>query len=304
MSTGLSGNGSTAAHRVQFYESDAEIVERLSNFVLDGLREGAAVVIATQEHRRMFEQDLAARGVDAAKLQERGRLILLDATGTLRRFYQDDVLDPVAFEKIIGGLIDSLESTGGRVYAYGEMVAVLWDAGEVNVALELEELWNDLGESREFDLLCGYPARAATAGRDAIERVCASHSHVDGEPAAGDSATRRFQPELAAAADVRRFVDSTLVDWGADDRIDDVRLVASELVTNAVRHAGSELTVTLSRGAGRLRVAVADGGTELPHVVSAKATAASGRGLKLVQAVSADWGCERRADGKVVWADV
>jgi anti-sigma regulatory factor (Ser/Thr protein kinase) len=99
-------------------------------------------------------------------------------------------------------------------------------------------------------------------------------------------------------------VDATLMGWGAEERIDDVRLVASELVTNAVRHVGSELTVTLSQAAGRLRVAVADAGTECPSVVSAAATAASGRGLKLVQAVSADWGCECQSNGKIVWADV
>jgi anti-sigma regulatory factor (Ser/Thr protein kinase) len=305
MSTGLSGNGSVAAHRVQFYESDDVLIERLRRYVLDGLRDGAVIIVATATHRRMLEQALAGEDLDVAHLQATGRLAMLDAAGTLHRFYQDDVLDPTAFDEIIGGLIDDAASAGGGVHAYGEMVAVLWDAGEVNAALELEDLWNRLGESRQFVLLCGYPTRAAQAGDHAIEKVCAAHTHVDGE--AADTQTgvsRRFEPTLAAAADVRRFVDSTLADWNATEQVDDVRLVASELVTNAVRHVGSDVTVTLSRPAGRVRVAVADTSTSCPSVVAADPRAASGRGLKLVQAVSAEWGCEARPDGKIVWADV
>lgn len=305
MGTGLSGNGSATAHRVQFYETDAEIVERLTSFVLDGLRDGAVITVADAGHRLKLEQALADRGVDVDEAQASGRLTMLDAAATLSRFYQDGALDADTFDQVIGGLIDRVAAAGAAVHVYGEMVALLWDAGEVNATLELEELWNRLGRTRNFDLLCGYPASVGSGGPEAVERICATHTHVEGDFAADRGrATRRFESELTTAAAVRRFVDTTLAEWDASHRIDDVRLVASELVTNAIRHVGSDITVTLTRPAGRLRVAVADGGTTCPSVVTADATAASGRGLRLVEAIAADWGCERRPDGKIVWADV
>src|SRR4051794_14661503 len=115
MGTGLSGTDSAVAHRVQFYESDDEIIERLTSFAVDGMREGAAVVIATATHRRMLERALSARGLDPGQMQQSGRLTVLDAVDTLRRFYQHGVLDPDAFTTVIGGLIDSATSRGLRV---------------------------------------------------------------------------------------------------------------------------------------------------------------------------------------------
>lgn len=45
---------------------------------------------------------------------------------------------------------------GGTVRAYGEMVDVLWKGGQMDAAMKLESLWNQLAHSHEFALLCGY----------------------------------------------------------------------------------------------------------------------------------------------------
>ena len=44
------------------------------------------------------------------------------------------------------------------VCVFGEMVWLLWDAGQVNAAIEVETLWNELGHQYPFSLLCAYPA--------------------------------------------------------------------------------------------------------------------------------------------------
>ena len=63
---------------------------------------------------------------------------------------------------------------------YGEMVAVLWDQGNVAAAIELERLWNDLAIRHPFSLLCAYPTSAfhTDAGAEQFLQVCAQHSAV------------------------------------------------------------------------------------------------------------------------------
>lgn len=95
-----------------------------------------------------------------------------------------------------------------------------------------------------------------------------------------------------------------------DDVIaDDVRLAASEMVTNVVRHTagGGEMRAWDPRPDVPLRVEVEDGDPSPPVIPSTPADASiaaiGGRGLAIVNAVSDGWGFERLADGKVVWAE-
>lgn len=84
---------------------------------------------------------------------------------------------------------------------------------------------------------------------------------------------------------------------------DDVRLVASELATNALRHALTPFTVAL-RGDGRsVLLIVQDGSSSVPVLVSAGRMDTDGRGLWIVEALSDDWGVTHgRGVGKSVWA--
>ena len=81
------------------------------------------------------------------------------------------------------------------------------------------------------------------------------------------------------------------------------RSCSTELVTNAVLHAGTELEVLVSVRPGRLRLAVADRGSDAPSVTRATADDEHGRGLALVDALTLRWGIVPRGPaGKVVWA--
>ncbi|SHG57280.1 Anti-sigma regulatory factor (Ser/Thr protein kinase) [Jatrophihabitans endophyticus] len=115
--------------------------------------------------------------------------------------------------------------------------------------------------------------------------------------------SERFAPELASVRAGRHFVRDTLEAWDLAELADDAQLCVSEIVTNAVTHAGTQVTVTV-RSEDDLVVEVHDGVATLsvpePDVPVA-ATATSGRGLQIVSVVSADWGVECSADGKVIW---
>ncbi len=79
-------------------------------------------------------------------------------------------------------------------------------------------------------------------------------------------------------------------------------LLISELVSNAVRHARSGPAITAAMADGFLEVGVTDGQPEgVPRVLSIDHTAEGGRGMVIVEALSADWGVSILPKGKQVW---
>lgn len=105
----------------------------------------------------------------------------------------------------------------------------------------------------------------------------------------------------ADVAKARAFVHDTLAEWGYDSVADDVVLLVSEVVTNAVLHARTGIVVALRHSSGEIRVDVADGSAALPQVRAYDASAATGRGLQLVDRLAKSWGVQPSATGKTVW---
>ncbi|RRR87393.1 ATP-binding protein [Streptomyces sp. RP5T] len=138
------------------------------------------------------------------------------------------------------------------------------------------------------------------------------------DPAAvSDAASCSLPARYEAVGDARRFTRRTLDQWDLGDRFDDVCLVVSELVTNALRHAmpapgvlagepNPPVRLHLMRWTGRLVCAVRDPSQESPVARdSDDFSAESGRGLFLVDSFSDSWGWHPMAGtlgGKVVWA--
>lgn len=102
----------------------------------------------------------------------------------------------------------------------------------------------------------------------------------------------------------RRFIRASLADAGADDWSEVAELVVSELVTNAVVHAGTPVGLAVWPCRRGVRVEVADGSLRLPATRDYAATAATGRGLHMVEQLSDRWGARPRNDGKVVWFEL
>jgi anti-sigma regulatory factor (Ser/Thr protein kinase) len=110
-------------------------------------------------------------------------------------------------------------------------------------------------------------------------------------------------PAISSVPLTRRWLAERLA---ADPRElrETAALLTSELVTNAVLHAATEITITIRREPTGLRVEVADDDPQLPAVKQYDEAAATGRGLSVVTALADDWGVTRRAVGKVVWFEL
>lgn len=110
--------------------------------------------------------------------------------------------------------------------------------------------------------------------------------------------------EVTAARRARAFVRETVGPHVPEDLLDDLLVVVSELVTNAVMHAGtaSELEVRLAPD-GSVELRVSDGDTRTPvRRTLVGGLAAQGRGLVLLGALAHEWGIDERTGGKTVWA--
>jgi anti-sigma regulatory factor (Ser/Thr protein kinase) len=117
-------------------------------------------------------------------------------------------------------------------------------------------------------------------------------------------------PEPDSPALARDLVGDACLAWQVPHLLHPCRLVMSELVTNAVEHVGSQITVTVTRRGIGLHLAVADTSPVLPALLAPAPPRAGrplderGRGLRTVDSVATIWGCESTATGKVVWATV
>jgi serine phosphatase RsbU (regulator of sigma subunit)/anti-sigma regulatory factor (Ser/Thr protein kinase) len=117
-----------------------------------------------------------------------------------------------------------------------------------------------------------------------------------------------FDPEPSAVAEARAFVRDTLVSWGlppGDDILADAVLLASELVTNAIVHAGTAVQLTCRFNGETVEISVLDRhpARVIPDPPSPviNVERPSGRGLLLPAALSSSWGVTYAPAAKVVW---
>jgi hypothetical protein len=170
-------------HAVQFYEADGRLLERnVCRYLLEGLRRGQGqLVVATPARIQAISREFELAGADPAAAQRDGRLTFLDAQETLAMCLEGGQPDWDRFESTLGAAMRNVRAradiTGLR--AYGEMVALLWNAGKYSAAIRLEKFWNKLLESNSFSMFCAYPidvfgSEFQIGGLDAILRA---HTH-------------------------------------------------------------------------------------------------------------------------------
>ena len=210
-------------HFVHFYERDDVLIDAVSRHLRMGLDTGAAAIaIATPEHVRDLLEHWDREGFDPTPARERGQLVILDAADTLAQFMVDGWPQQRKFEAVIGALVERSIARFGRLVAFGEMVALLWEDERQAAAIQLEGLWNTLGQKHQFSLLCAYQmSECGDSGSIAAFReVCQSHSHVvpaedsrlGGDPSRLIAELQQKAASLEEEVRIRKRVEGMLAD--------------------------------------------------------------------------------------------
>jgi hypothetical protein len=171
-------------HAVLFYSGGDELAGQVSEYLLEAIRAGGvAVVIATPAHRDSIAAELEAAGIDVAARQAAGLYIALDAFETTDRFMVAHWPSAASFWRVVSPIVARAAAAGTPVHVFGEMVALLWDFGQVNEAIEVEAMWNELAAQYQFSLLCAYPADSVRGDQhqDALAEVCRVHASAAGD---------------------------------------------------------------------------------------------------------------------------
>lgn len=173
------------AHVIHFYAEESFLLDELSRFIGTALIGGdVAIVIATSPHREDLAKRLSARGLDLSRALQWGRYVPLDASETLARFMVNGLPDAEKFYSHLGEVIERAalagESNSPRIFAFGEMVALLWAQGNSPGAIRLEQLWNALAKTYSFHLRCAYPISHFDKQEhaEAFQQICREHSSV------------------------------------------------------------------------------------------------------------------------------
>jgi hypothetical protein len=172
-------------HVAQLYGDDDQLLARnVSRYLSEGLtRQDGLVVVATPEHTQAIARHLTEESAAPTLEAERtGRLVFLDAHGTLQRLLRDGHPDKALFEAVVGGLLAEARSrsASGRVRAFGEMVSLLWSEERFADAALLESYWNDLLAGSDYSLYCAYRVDlfAEKVDMAGMNTIVGAHTHL------------------------------------------------------------------------------------------------------------------------------
>ena len=166
------------SHAVHFYEDDVDLTAHIMAYIDSGMSAGSSVIVIA---RAPFLEQLKHRWLPL----HADRFISLDAAETLSKLLRNGRLDRERFMRIVGTLVTEVAARTRHVYIFGEMVAILWGDQKYDAALELEELWNELGSRVPMTLLFAYPAAAFEENQIGHRQICDTRCElsVQGKPA-------------------------------------------------------------------------------------------------------------------------
>ena len=249
-------------------------------------------------------------------------LVAGDGTTTLLDTHESDLL--------LGWDADSARAEGVVDLAPGATLLLYTDGlverrGE-HLDVGLERLREELGSlvagpgrgggaRTDLSLLCDEVLeRMVPGGREddvalvAVRPLAVGERPASSGPGALVEGLRAVLPAHPTSVSAARRLVAQEVDARADglapERRDAAILAVSELATNALVHAGTEIRVCVTACSTGVRVEVRDGSAHSPVPRRHSVTAATGRGLRLVDASVDRWDVARHRDGKTVWFEV
>ncbi|MGH7498603.1 MAG: MEDS domain-containing protein [Gemmatimonadales bacterium] len=171
-------------HLVQLYGGDDDfLAANVGRYFRAGLSRGdGLLLIATAEHTDSIMRQLQGELDLVEDAIGSGRFVTMDARSTLDLLMEDGQPDRRAFESEIGDALRKVQAsaTTGRVRAFGELVGLLWSAGQTGAATRIEAFWNEALDGNAFSLYCAYPIDVSGQELEegALNLVLGAHTHM------------------------------------------------------------------------------------------------------------------------------
>lgn len=179
-------NGQPATrHEVEFYSDDAAFVDGFACGIKAALKSGKPViVIASEPHRTAILERLQSHQVDVNAAIEHGNYRARDPRDTLSAIMEGDMPNPALCSNVVNALVQKACNVRGqhaRVAIFGECAPTLLADGNVEAAVRLEHLWEEVTKTCQADTLCGYLWSAFPEKENSpiFKRICAAHRFAD-----------------------------------------------------------------------------------------------------------------------------
>lgn len=172
---------SSGNHTVQICLTENSQVDSVTHFVKEGLsNEGTVFIIAKPALRKILKSKMDALSFDGQPFQEPEQIRFFDAEFLLSCLKSKEGLEERTFQQIVAAPIIKAQSEYKKVRAFGEMVDILGEQSEHDIAIQLEGFWKNLTNTQNLSFLCTYSLNRLSIGSydEALERICKFHPHL------------------------------------------------------------------------------------------------------------------------------
>lgn len=170
-------------HFAQFHRDTEALTESAFVFLEAGLRHGHSLLVIAPAYRveQLFDR-LSTGKFHPKSLLDSGQLAVMDSTKVIDQLVAPGENEWARFRGLLGPVLSRLRPYGRRTRIYGEIANALWQAGETEAAVRLEDLWNALAGAYSFSLFCGYTmdTHSEQSYTGPLEELGRTHSDILG----------------------------------------------------------------------------------------------------------------------------
>jgi CheY-like chemotaxis protein len=175
--------GGAGGHTIHFRANDSSFHDGVVELLLAAIARGEmAVVLANDTNRAGIARGLNAAGCDVSAMRGKGNYFEFDAAEAISQVVRNGLPDRDELAKMVDNLerLRLARPGGGRVTIFGEMAGLLLQAGNLDAAVRMEQLWSELTRTLPYFTICSYPTPILRAEPHpgVWAAVCAEHSAV------------------------------------------------------------------------------------------------------------------------------
>lgn len=166
-------------HHLGIYDTDAFFVQTMVGFVREAfLDQATAVAMLPARDRDRVTAGIAEAGIDVDAARKDGRLVTIDSDGLADQLTESGAVDRERFATLVGQFFGVAAAPGRALRVCGDVNSALWRRGDLELALEMEDLWNGLPDTPTFELFCLYASAVFRDGGDDDPFIALCQRHV------------------------------------------------------------------------------------------------------------------------------